>query len=152
VKLARERLSLAVGVLGLPLQVFGMLWLLRFMSGTRPYQLGLTTHRAGKNALQGALGWVVLAPPVLGLFFLVRQLFLLLSPEGVREHAFKHLSECGMLTPVEFGLVVVLAMVGAPVVEEPLFVLALGLGWLAWRTQSLIGPMVLHSLFNGIAC
>src|SRR5262249_54577062 len=34
----------------------------------------------------------------------------------------------------------------------PLFVLALGLGWLAQRTQSIVGPVVLHALFNGIAC
>jgi len=34
----------------------------------------------------------------------------------------------------------------------PLFVLGLGLGWLAYRTQSLIGPMVLHGLFNNVAC
>jgi membrane protease YdiL (CAAX protease family) len=34
----------------------------------------------------------------------------------------------------------------------PLFVLGLGLGWLAWRTRSLIGPMVLHALFNTVAC
>ena len=30
----------------------------------------------------------------------------------------------------------------------PLFLLALGLGWLAQRTQSLVAPMVLHGLFN----
>jgi membrane protease YdiL (CAAX protease family) len=34
----------------------------------------------------------------------------------------------------------------------PLMVLALGLGWLAWRTQSLVGPIVCHALFNGVAC
>ncbi len=34
----------------------------------------------------------------------------------------------------------------------PLFVLALGLGWLAHRTRSLVGPVVLHSLFNAVAC
>ena len=34
----------------------------------------------------------------------------------------------------------------------PLFVLALGLGVLAQRTRSLIGPIVLHSLFNGVSC
>jgi membrane protease YdiL (CAAX protease family) len=34
----------------------------------------------------------------------------------------------------------------------PLFLLGLGLGWLAYRTQSLIGPMVCHSLFNMVAC
>jgi membrane protease YdiL (CAAX protease family) len=34
----------------------------------------------------------------------------------------------------------------------PLFILALGLGWLAQRTRSLAGPMVLHGLFNGVNC
>lgn len=34
----------------------------------------------------------------------------------------------------------------------PLFVLALGLGVLAQRTRSLVGPIVLHSLFNGVSC
>jgi membrane protease YdiL (CAAX protease family) len=34
----------------------------------------------------------------------------------------------------------------------PLFLLGLGLGWLAYRTQSLVGPIALHMLFNGVAC
>ena len=34
----------------------------------------------------------------------------------------------------------------------PLFLLGLALGWLALRTQSLIGPMVCHGLFNSVAC
>lgn len=34
----------------------------------------------------------------------------------------------------------------------PLFILALLLGWLAYRTQSLIAPMTLHLLFNAVAC
>jgi membrane protease YdiL (CAAX protease family) len=32
----------------------------------------------------------------------------------------------------------------------PLFVLALALGWLAYRTQSIIGCVVVHSLFNSV--
>jgi membrane protease YdiL (CAAX protease family) len=32
----------------------------------------------------------------------------------------------------------------------PLFFLALGLGWLAYRTQSLVGPIVLHATFNAV--
>lgn len=32
----------------------------------------------------------------------------------------------------------------------PLFVLALGLGWLAFRTQSVMAPIVVHMLFNAI--
>jgi membrane protease YdiL (CAAX protease family) len=34
----------------------------------------------------------------------------------------------------------------------PLFLLGLALGWLAYRTQSLIGPLVAHALVNGVAC
>jgi membrane protease YdiL (CAAX protease family) len=34
----------------------------------------------------------------------------------------------------------------------PLFVLGLALGYLAYRTQNLIAPIVLHALFNGVAC
>jgi membrane protease YdiL (CAAX protease family) len=34
----------------------------------------------------------------------------------------------------------------------PLFVLGLGLGWLAYRTQNLVAPIVLHGLFNGVGC
>jgi membrane protease YdiL (CAAX protease family) len=34
----------------------------------------------------------------------------------------------------------------------PLVVLAMGLCWLAYRTQSLVAPVVLHMLFNSVAC
>jgi membrane protease YdiL (CAAX protease family) len=34
----------------------------------------------------------------------------------------------------------------------PLVWLALGLGWLALKSGSLVGPMVLHALFNAVAC
>lgn len=33
----------------------------------------------------------------------------------------------------------------------PLFPLGVGLGWLAYRTQSLVAPMAVHMLFNGVA-
>jgi membrane protease YdiL (CAAX protease family) len=33
----------------------------------------------------------------------------------------------------------------------PLFALALGLGWLAYRTQGVLAPIVLHMLFNAVA-
>ena len=32
-----------------------------------------------------------------------------------------------------------------------LFLLGFGLAWLAHRSQSLVGPMVAHALFNGVA-
>jgi membrane protease YdiL (CAAX protease family) len=32
-----------------------------------------------------------------------------------------------------------------------LFVLALGLGWLAYRTQGVVAPTIMHILFNTVA-
>jgi hypothetical protein len=37
-------------------------------------------------------------------------------------------------------------------VEAPLFLLALGVGYLAYRTQSLVASIVFHALFNGVVC
>lgn len=34
----------------------------------------------------------------------------------------------------------------------PLFVFGLAQGWLAYRTQSLVPPLVVHALFNAVAC
>jgi membrane protease YdiL (CAAX protease family) len=56
--------------------------------------------------------------------------------------------------PALFATAVLFAWVHARVWPSPIALtfLALGLGWLAWRTQSLVGPIVVHSLFNGTAC
>lgn len=56
---------------------------------------------------------------------------------------------CGLL-----GTAVLFAAMHSSVWPSPvpLFVLALALGWLAYRTQSLVAPLVLHALFNAVAC
>jgi membrane protease YdiL (CAAX protease family) len=56
--------------------------------------------------------------------------------------------------PGLFGTAALFASVHSGAWPSPvaLFVLALGLGWLAFRTRSLVGPMVLHGLFNAISC
>jgi membrane protease YdiL (CAAX protease family) len=53
-----------------------------------------------------------------------------------------------------FASAVLFAWVHASVWPSPipLLVLALGLGWLAVRTGSLAGPILVHALFNGVAC
>jgi hypothetical protein len=53
-----------------------------------------------------------------------------------------------------FGTSLLFACIHTPVwpTPIPLFVLALGLGVLAQRTGSLVGPIVMHSLFNGFSC
>jgi membrane protease YdiL (CAAX protease family) len=53
-----------------------------------------------------------------------------------------------------YGTALLFAAAHSPVWPSPvaLFPLGLVLGWLAYRTRSLVGPMVLHAVFNGIAC
>jgi membrane protease YdiL (CAAX protease family) len=53
-----------------------------------------------------------------------------------------------------YGTALVFAAAHAPVWPSPiaLFFLAVGLGWLAFRTGSLVGPVVVHGLFNALGC
>src|ERR1044072_3722413 len=53
VNLARLRIGLLITLLAFPFQVGSVLFVLQRMSGTRPYQLGLTWHRAEKNVALG---------------------------------------------------------------------------------------------------
>lgn len=53
-----------------------------------------------------------------------------------------------------FATAVLFAWIHARVWPSPVALvwLALGLGWLRWRGQSLVGSIVLHAVFNAIAC
>jgi membrane protease YdiL (CAAX protease family) len=53
-----------------------------------------------------------------------------------------------------YGTALLFAAIHSPVWPSPvgLFVFALGVGYLAERTGSLVGPIVVHSLFNGVTC
>ncbi len=241
---AAARLQLLATLLALPLQVLTPFGVTRLLSRAPAYQYGLTTHRLGRNVLLGVLGWAVLTPVVLTVNESVTSLLTYFSEDAVSPHPFDKLVRGGEMTGPEVALIVILAVVAAPIVEEllfrgvllqwlcrsrvgshvvlalaylivlaevvpehllrgeagalsrvgfaalllggyiwclqkptpvpgaifassalfaashyfawpspvPLFVLALGLGWLARRTGSLAGPMVLHALFNGVAC
>lgn len=56
--------------------------------------------------------------------------------------------------PAIFGTSLLFACIHTAVwpTPVPLFVLSLGLGLLAQHSGSLVGPIVLHGLFNGISC
>jgi membrane protease YdiL (CAAX protease family) len=58
------------------------------------------------------------------------------------------------LGPALFGTSLLFACIHASVwpTPVPLFVLSLGLGVLAYRSGSLVGPIILHGLFNGVSC
>jgi membrane protease YdiL (CAAX protease family) len=119
-KSALMRISLLAGTLAFPFQVLTIIALLRLGSGTQPYQLGLTTSRLGRNVLLGVLGALILTPPVLALNILVTGLLGQLSGgKGITEHPLTQLSRS--LPSGEFVLIVLSAVVAAPVLEELIF-------------------------------
>src|SRR4051812_13687352 len=120
-KQGRQRIGLLVTFLAFPFQVLSVPLLLGYVSGTRPYQLGLTAHRARQNAALGILGALVLTPLALGVFWLVSQLFSQLMPDSVTEHPLEQLGRSGMLSGAEVVLIVLVAVVTAPLVEELVF-------------------------------
>jgi membrane protease YdiL (CAAX protease family) len=239
--LVSTRLEIWALLFAMPIQVAGIPFLLYLGSGTRPYQLGLTTHRLIENVAAGYLGWFVLTPVVLGLHALVEWCYLSWIGARPQSHPFTNLAT-HQPDMAELVVLTLVAVVAAPVFEElifrrllqnwlaarpwggqfavaaamavaylyrsersgfwpmvfvltmvpgfvyvslttwrwlphpdatraiygtallfamfhtsvwptpiPLFVLGLGLGYLAYRTQSLIGPVVLHALFNAVS-
>jgi membrane protease YdiL (CAAX protease family) len=243
------RLNLIAGALAFPLQIASVVFLLPRFAGIRLEQIGLTWRRLGRNCLGGAVGWLILTPVCMALYYAVIALYGS-QTANVQEHPLVLLAHKG-LTLGELLLLIAAVSVTAPVMEEmlfrgalqswlenrplgapfvlilailasvptkkevwaaawtqgvgalllhsapilfvvvlnliywmvywfsrtpawpalfaastlfaavhsfawpspvPLFVLALGLGWLAQRTRSLAGPIVLHGLFNAVNC
>jgi membrane protease YdiL (CAAX protease family) len=251
-----DKRAISVTVLAFPLQIVSICLLLRGVSGTRLYQLGLRCRGAARGILVGWLGWLLLAPVVLivhvfvvWVYWFAVQVqpethpiallsqgelqaidwFLILFSSVIAAPAFEELFFRGVLQPyfsrnswggeAAMGLAFVMALAtrlgklepawmnrqyaaflyelqpaffvlamlplfyAAPYLARgwvpnsqvvraifgtsllfamfhaniwptpiPLFLLALGLGYLAYRMQNLTAPIVLHSLFNGVAC
>jgi membrane protease YdiL (CAAX protease family) len=245
-----QRLGLAAVGLAFPLQIASITFFLPRLARIRLEQIGLTRHRLGRNCLWGVIGWLILTPACMALYFAVTALYGSRDASRVHEHPLVELAHQG-LTPMELILFIAAVTVTAPAMEEmlfrgalqtwlenrpsgapfvmllallvsvpmqkdvwiaaraqgvgalllhcapilfvvaltliylvvyglsrtpawpalfaastlfaavhsfawpspiPLFVLALGLGWLAQRTRSLAGSMVLHGLFNAVNC
>jgi membrane protease YdiL (CAAX protease family) len=249
-RLAISRFNLWTNVFSFPFQAASVPLVLYVISRTRPAQIGLTTHHLGRNLLAGLALFLVIAPIVLGLNYLVEWLYRRGLGGGTQVHPLTLIASQDLL-PGEWVLLILWGVLTAPVLEElvfrgllqpwlvarpwggsvalalalgiagafcaeavraawprgngamlraaapslfivallppyllvlwrsrgtaargifgtaalfaaihssvwpspiALFVLALALGVLAWRTGSLAGPMLLHSLFNSIAC
>jgi membrane protease YdiL (CAAX protease family) len=243
------RMSVWRSILCLPLYVATVLGVCTLLSGAQPYQLGLTTHRLGRNVLIAVIGLAVAAPlHVLNVYLNLWYQHLVRAPPS--RHPLTVIAEQAL--PIDQVLIVISAVVAAPMMEEllfrgllqpwfirlrqggalavgfafslalffqidqlhdawtnsnwralalalqpaafvllfvpillltrrmvrpevaggivgtavlfaaahsgvwpspiPLLPLGLVLGWLAYRTRSLVGPVVLHALFNSIAC
>jgi membrane protease YdiL (CAAX protease family) len=247
--LAQARLVLWLSCLAFPFQVVTIPVLFNLVSGTRPYQLGLTCHRGLQNLLVGGSAAFLLTPLVYGIHIAVTVLFSRWGQGPGEDHPLVLLRHG--IRPTEVAALVFTVLVAAPVLEEllvrgvlqrwcarrpwgghlalalalatalakrwdgitralghepglllhelspalfvlalvpsylvvwkvsrspfgpalfgtallfaaghavvwpspvALFVLALGLGQLAHRTQSLIGPIVVHASFNAVGC
>ncbi len=123
-KLAGDiRVSLWATVLATPIRVAVILQLLRVAKGVMPYQLGLTAHRWHKNIILGYLWWLVLTPVVLALGIAVGWMYQLWRGEPPEGHPLQQLflARSGSLTPSEWFLILVTALIAAPVFEELFF-------------------------------
>jgi membrane protease YdiL (CAAX protease family) len=102
------------------LEVATVLVVLRGVSGTTPAELGLTWSRVGRNLALGLGLALVVTPAATGLNLLVVALWKVLHSTGIHEHPFTRVGQQGLL-PVEWVLLIVAAVVVAPVWEELLF-------------------------------
>jgi membrane protease YdiL (CAAX protease family) len=115
---ATFRVSMWLTALSLPLNFATVVGVPALLSGAQPYQLGLTTNRIGRNILLGAFGAFLVAPLHIFVFYFdswYTDVFHVLPTQHqltvVAEHAL----------PVDRVLIVITAVVVAPLLEELLF-------------------------------
>lgn len=132
-QLAKNRLAVWATVVAFPLQLVGIAYVLNTVSGTRPYQFGLTWHRFGANIQVGFLAWLVLQPLVLTVNVLVTVAYQALTDTTPEPHKLVELVRNEPLV-IEWVLLVFTAVVVAPVMEE-LLCRGILLPWAASRSS-----------------
>jgi membrane protease YdiL (CAAX protease family) len=115
-----SRVTLWVSVFTLPLNLVSVTALFYAMSGTRPYQLGLTTSRLGKNLLLGVLTAVCVVPVVYLVLTGDNWLLRLVTGGEPEEHPITRLM-LGHPLPIDLAIGGLAAIVAAPFAEEFLF-------------------------------
>ncbi|HEY7423036.1 MAG TPA: CPBP family intramembrane glutamic endopeptidase [Gemmataceae bacterium] len=128
-----KRLGLWINTLAWPFQILTFPLLFSALSSTRLDQLGLTTRRFGRNILAGIAGMLALTPPVFGVYWLVRYLYAEAGEHGVEQHALEIIAG-QRLFPAEWVMLIFMAMIAAPFLEELTFrgVLQSWLGTRRW--------------------
>jgi membrane protease YdiL (CAAX protease family) len=117
---AALRLGMWASCFALPLQLVSAIFLVRATSKATLADMGLTWHRLTLNLFLGLAALLVLAPLAYGVQFALERLLRLLSPSVVQDHPFNLLAREG-LSPVEWGVMVLAAVVAAPLWEELFF-------------------------------
>ncbi len=143
-RLDSYRKGLWLNAVAFPFQALTIPLLLFSVSRTRPYQLGLTTHRLGRHLFVGLVGTLVLVPAVFGVYYLVVLLYRTLGAGPTEEHPLTQVAQLG-LSPVEWALLVLSAVVAAPVLEELVF-RGLLQPWFAKRKEGGLAAMLLAFL------
>jgi len=128
---ANARLGLWLTAISFTLQLPTLLAVLNILSGTRPYQLGLTVSRVGRNTVVGWLGWFILTPTVLALNYLVAVLATWLQEPPEKHPVMQIVEACPL--PVEWWVILLATLVVAPVMEE-LFYRGILQPWFAARS------------------
>ncbi len=147
----RARQILWVTALALPLQVSGLLALLRQTSDALPWQLGWTTQRLGQNLVLGYIFWVVAMLPILLVNGLVERLLRSLLDAKSEPHPIQKLLQ-GSPTTADWIMAIITAVVAAAVMEE-LFYRGVLQGWLTgsrYRSDLVIAfSWVIAVLYRG---
>jgi membrane protease YdiL (CAAX protease family) len=115
-----SRLSLWLSGLALPLDLLSIAWLFHRLSGTRAYQLGLTTSRLARNVLVGVVTTVCVVPLVYMILALANWLLRYGTGGAPEKHPIQQLMESHP-PPLDFVVGGLAAIVAAPLMEEFLF-------------------------------
>jgi membrane protease YdiL (CAAX protease family) len=115
-ELALVRIGLWLPILILPFQVASLLLLFNRVSGTWPYQMGITCRRGRQNLGLGVLGALIVTPAVLGVNVLVNKIFQEYTHVVVQEHPY--MREAGHMQLPEYIALFYAVVIAAPLLEE----------------------------------
>jgi membrane protease YdiL (CAAX protease family) len=118
--IANIRRELWAATTAFPFQLVVILLLLQSASDTRPYQLGWTAHRSHANVLLAFLCWLAVMPAILLFHRTVTLLYEHFGTVGPERHVLEQLIRAAP-APADWVLLVLSALVAAPVIEECLY-------------------------------